>query len=66
MSSSFEKRFYLHNPTLRQRLGRDIRLLIDSCVFLLIWATKGWKLRRALKEAEEKNSVLILEDHLGD
>ncbi len=64
--SSFESRYILHNPGLRQRTGRDIALLKDSLVFLLICMGKGRQIRKALRQAEEQDKSLILEDYLGE
>ena len=64
--SSFESRFILNNPSLWQRLKRDIDLLFDSLVFLIIWISKGRQLRKALSQAEEQEKSLILEDYLGE
>ena len=64
--SSFESRFILDNPSLWQRLKRDIDLLSDSLIFLIIWMTKGRKIRKALRQAEEQDKSLVLEDYLGE
>ncbi len=63
---SFENRYILNNPSLWQRIRRDIALLKDSLVFLLIWMSKGRKLRKALRRAEKQDKTLILEDYLGE
>ena len=64
--SSFEDRYILNKPSLWQRIKRDIALLIDSLMFLVMWMTKGRKIRQALRQAEKENKSLILEDHLGE
>ena len=63
--SSFESRFILNNPSLWQRVRRDIALGFDSLVFLIIWMSKGRQIRKALRQAEEQDKSLILEDYLG-
>ena len=64
--SSFEDRYILNNPSLWQRIKRDIALLTDSLMFLVMWMTKGRKIRQALRQAEKENLSLILEEHLGE
>jgi hypothetical protein len=64
--SSFESRYILNNPSLWQRIKRDIALLIDSLIFLVIWMTKGRKIRQALRQAEKDNNKLVLEDYFGE
>ncbi|MFT5133195.1 MAG: hypothetical protein ACI9SC_001664 [Gammaproteobacteria bacterium] len=64
--SSFEERFYLHNPGLWQLAKRNTSLLYDSAVFLIIWMTKGRKIRKALRQAEQENTRVVLEDYLGE
>ena len=49
-----------------QRIKRNIALLKDSLVFLIIWMTKGRQIRKALRQAEEQDEILILEDYLGE
>ncbi len=64
--SSFESRFILKNPGLLQATRRNIVLLVDSTLFLLLWMTKGRKIRKALREAETEGRTFYLEDHLGE
>ena len=64
--SSFESRFILNNPGLWQRLKRDIDLLFDSLLFLIMWIRKGRQIRKALRQAQEQDKSIILEDYLGD
>ena len=63
---SFESRFILNNPSLRQRLKRDIDLLFDSLKFLITWISKGRQIRKALRQAQEQDKTLFLEDYLGE
>ena len=60
MSQSFEDRYYLTNPTTWQRCKRNIDLYTGSLAFLLVWFTKGRRIRKELKEAEEKEGILDL------
>lgn len=57
--ASFEERFYLENPTLRQRIGRDLRLL--GMLFLAAgdWLLRGGALRRRLRRGAEP---IVLDD----
>jgi len=64
--SSFESRFILENPGLWQRLKRDVILLVDSLIFLILWMSKGWRLRKALRQAQKRDKSLILEDYLDE
>ena len=63
--SSFEKRFYIENPTLWQALRRNARLLGMLLVGGLLWMTKGAMLRRAVRRAQRNGEAIILEDISG-
>ncbi len=62
--SSFEEKYYLTDPTFMQRLRRDARMVVDSARFLVLWATLGRRLRKAVKDAERKGVPIVLEDWL--
>lgn len=64
--SSFEERYCLSNPTWRQRLRRDLALLVDSLTFFGIWLTRGRRLRRAYQQAQKDQTQIILEDMQGE
>lgn len=64
--SSFEKRYCLSNPTWGQRLRRDLALLVDSLSFLVVWLTRGRRLRRAYQQAQKDQTQIILEDMRGE
>lgn len=64
--SSFEEKFYLQNPSLIQRLRRDLRLCCDSLRFFFLWLTKGRRIRRAYRRAQGSNTQLIMEDLFKD
>jgi hypothetical protein len=66
MSQSFEDRYYLTNPTLWQRCKRDICLYSSSLMFLLLWCTKGRKIRQGLKDAQDTNGSLNLNEITGE
>lgn len=59
---SFEEKYYLTNPSLLQRVRRDIALFMDSFAFLVVWLTQGRKIRRAYRQAQLDNTEIILED----
>lgn len=61
---SFEEKYYLENPSLLDRLKRDFRMLRENLLFLLLWATKGRKLRAAYRKAKDENGVVVLDDLL--
>lgn len=63
--SSFEERYYLANPTYAQRLRRNVRLALDSARFLVLWATRGRRLRALVRQAERDGSQVVLEDFFG-
>ena len=61
---SFEGRYYLAEASSGRRLLRDARMVLDSLRFLLLWATVGWRLRRAVRRAQRDATQLVLEDLL--
>lgn len=63
---SFEERFYLENPTLGQRLKRNLKLLVWLAAGLWSWFFPGWRLRSRYREAERKTQPLTLERELKD
>lgn len=63
--SSFEEQYILRDPTWWRRTARDVALLANSLRFLLIWATKGWTVRRLLAKAERQGKVVCIEDLFG-
>lgn len=63
---SFEQRYYLRNPGFTQKLVRDARFFLETCQFILLWATKGRRLRKALREAQKNDSQIILERFLEE
>lgn len=62
--SSFEKRYYIQDPTFPQLLWRNTRLLWALFVGAVLWLTKGFLLRRALRKAAREHTVITLEDQL--
>ena len=62
---SFEERFYLEDPTLLQRLRRNIALIADSLVFVWIWATAGRQIRRRYRKAKAEDKVLLVDGDKG-
>jgi hypothetical protein len=64
--SSFEDRYVISNPSLWQRIYRDIALFTDSLMFLFMWLRKGREIRLALRQAEKENKKIVLEEHLGE
>ena len=64
--SSFEEKYILHNPTIRERLKRNYSLLVESCMFFLTWLTLGRRIRKALQQAREENRKIKLEQYLGN
>ena len=63
---SFEKQFYLENPTRLQVLGRDLRLLLMLARYAIAWLTRGVRVRRAYARAQRDGEPLVLEDVIGD
>ena len=62
--SSFEDRYYLTNPSLYQKFKRDLAFFLESCRYLILWLSKGYILRKALKKAEKEKGQLVLEEYL--
>ena len=60
--ASFEEKYYLANAGLMARLKRDLRLLQDSLAFILLWASRGRRLRADYRRARDENSEVILDD----
>ena len=61
---SFEEKFYLQNPGLKQRLKRDLRLWWENLRFLWLWATLGRRLRKACRKSKAENARIVLDDLL--
>ncbi|MFM7272867.1 MAG: hypothetical protein ACKO4A_03300 [Gammaproteobacteria bacterium] len=59
---SFEERYYRQNPTRREALRRDLRLLGDLARAAWAWLVPGWRLRRALRRARARGERVCLED----
>ncbi|MFQ5661274.1 MAG: hypothetical protein ACE5GZ_12685 [Gammaproteobacteria bacterium] len=64
--NSFEKRYYLQDPGLLQRIRRDLMLLTDTIKLLLYWLIKGHTIRRDYKRAQREGDTLFLEDLFND
>lgn len=64
--ASFEKQFYLENPTHWQALRRDTRLLLLLARYALLWLGKGTRVRRAYRRAQRDGEVLELEQVIGE
>lgn len=64
--SSFEQRYYVRNATLLQRLRRDVRLAWENLSFLFLWLTRGRRIRRAYRRAQDADTQLIIEDLFTD
>ncbi len=64
--SSFERRFYLENPTRLQVLRRDIRLLWMLAGYAVLWLTRGVLVRRAYRRAQQSGEPLVLEELIED
>jgi len=62
--ASFEDKFYRRNPSRLERWRRDLALLGESAAFLALWATKGRRLRRAVRRAERRGEQVVI-DGLG-
>lgn len=63
---SFEKQFYLENPTRLQALRRDLRLLLMLASYAILWLTRGVLVRRAYARAQREGEPLVLDDVIED
>ena len=63
---SFEEQFYLENPTRWQVIKRNTRLLKMLAAYAWMWLTRGRKVRRAYREAQESGVPLDLDELMGD
>lgn len=63
---SFEQEFILENPSRRQALRRDIRLLLRLSSYALLWLTRGVLVRRAYRRAQRSGEPLELETVIRD
>ncbi len=64
--ASFERRFYLENPTRLQALRRDLRLLWMLAGYAVLWLTRGVLVRRAYRRAQQSGEPLVLEELIED
>ena len=63
---SFEQQFYLENPSRWQMLKRDLRLLLLLGSYALLWLTRGVRVRRAYRRAQQNGEPMELESLIED
>jgi len=64
--ASFEREFYLENPGRWQAFRRDLRLLGRLARYALLWLTRGVRVRRAYRRAQNGDDPIVLESLIED
>ena len=64
--ASFEREFYLEDPGRWQAFKRDLRLLLLLSRYALLWLTRGVRVRRAYRRAQQVGEPIVLESLIED
>jgi hypothetical protein len=64
--ASFEREFYLENPGRWQAFRRDLKLLWLLARYALLWLTRGVRVRRAYRRAQQTGEPIVLESLIED
>ncbi len=64
--ASFEREFYLEDPGRWQAFKRDLRLLLLLSRYALLWLTRGVRVRRAYRRAQQGGEPIVLESLIED
>ncbi len=64
--ASFEREFYLEDPGRWQAFKRDLRLLLLLSRYAFLWLTRGVRVRRAYRRAQQGGEPIVLESLIED